>query len=139
MYKIASDKRQTVLHRGRPNNWVNGQEQLSPEEGLRLLKNGLHVLEDRIKKAMPWEKRKLGREKIKLQNEIVAFRAANGLLRPRHNTDDLHHLFIEVAREMLSKVQFEILWNATLREYSKGTNRLTETQRAALRTEAAER
>ncbi len=137
MYKVASDKRQTALHRGRPADWVNGEERLPPEEQLRLMVDGIRIIDSRISEAPDQaEKQKLGKEKLAMQNSITAFRAKHGLLRKRNETGGLAHLFVDIAKAMLPKVQFEMIWNATLREYSQGTMRLTSCQQEMLKDEA---
>jgi hypothetical protein len=134
MYKVASDRRQRALHHGRPTDWVNGQEKLSPADQLRQMKDGLAILEGRIAATDDAaERRRLGMEKQQLQRDLTAFRAANGLQRKRGAPDGLHHLFVDVAKAMLPKVQFEMIWNATLREYRSGNSRLNATQQLALK------
>lgn len=107
MYKVSSDRRQVTLHRGRPSDWVNGEERQSPEERLRQAKEAIAIYEDRIKAALGEEKARLGREKFQIQCELIELKKLVGLEKTAGRS--LAEFFMDAAREELSKFQFALL------------------------------
>jgi hypothetical protein len=109
MYKVASDKRQSALYRGRPSDWINGEERLSAEDKLKQLQQGWKILQRRIL-ALPngsEERRKLGRELQSIQDQITLLKADFPKSQP-----DLRAHFMNEARRILSPGQFEMVLNA---------------------------
>ena len=121
MYKIASNRHQTALHRGRPADWVNGKEQLKPADKLNQLRDGVKILQARIDAATGDEKKTLGLEKQTLQNEISALRKTLG--RPPLNW---HSFFINEAKRILSDSQFDLIYKASIRECEMAQKRRDE-------------
>lgn len=120
MYKVASDNRQRALHHGKPADWVNGEEKLSVEDQLRQMRDGLRTIDTRILKATGNEKRRLCVQKQDMQNELVAFRAKHGLERKQPaSARSLDTIFVDFAKEMLPKVQFEMILNAAKRDLER--------------------
>jgi hypothetical protein len=117
MYKVASDRRQKVLHQGTPRDWVNGTEQLSSEEQLRQLKEGLSILEDRIKNAGRSEKKELGLRKLAMQTEISELRQRAHLR--RQAIRGFEETFIDCARTMLAPLQFKLISAAAMTEVKR--------------------
>jgi hypothetical protein len=119
MYKIASDKRQAGLHHGRPADWVNGVEKLSVQDHFQQLKNGIRVLDKRIVEATGKDRKDLVKRKMDMQNELVAFKEKHGL--ERKERLGFNSVFIDCAKDMLPKVQFDMIMNAAKREFEKAT------------------
>lgn len=119
MYKVASDRRQTTLHRGRPSDWVNGEEVLTAERRLEQMKEGARILEARILASANSdpERTRLGQEKFKLQNEIKMLKAQLNIVKIARRS--LGDVFVDMAKEILPKVQYEMVRNAALREHDR--------------------
>lgn len=108
MYKVASDKRQTVLHRGRPSDWVNGQERLTAEQKRTQAKEGWNIIEARMlactdpeeRKALIVRKREIEAELQEINKEVKREKQE-----VHWHKESFHDIFIQTAREMLSKVQ----------------------------------
>jgi hypothetical protein len=116
MYKVASDRRQSALHRGRMSDWVNGEEFLKAEDRLRQLQCGYKILVDRIV-ALPKgsvERKKLGHEQKLLEAEITKLKALTPPI--KHASRGIADVFIDMAREILSEAQFKLVWNTAIRE-----------------------
>ena len=127
MYKAGSDRHMTSLHRGRPSDWVNGQERLSNADQLLQMQDGVRILEERMKVA-PWgeARRTLGREKLALQLEISKFRKLVHM--ERQANQGIGEIFMTMAREMLPKVQFELILGATHRELDRRKKEVVTTE-----------
>ena len=127
MYKVASDGRQRALHHGKLADWANGEERLSLEDQLNQKLDGLKILEARIL-SMPKspERSELGRQKLALQGEIGAFRKRIG--RVRVAREGIEHIFLSLAKEMLSRPQFNAVWQCAVREHEKRQSELGEIQ-----------
>lgn len=124
MYKVASDNRQRALHQGAPRDWVNGEEKLSLEDQLAQLVEGINIIQDRILLLPKGEERtELGRQKLALQQKVGPLRKLVG--RERVCKQGIDQVFITTAREMLPKVQFQIIWRAAEREYASRQAELT--------------
>jgi hypothetical protein len=118
MYKISSDKKQTALHRGKITDWMNGKENLSIKDQFELMKRGIQIFESRLLRETDKEERKrLGLEKLALQNELTKFRKLNRI--EQDSRDGLAGAFIRVAKEMLGKTQYELILRAAERELAK--------------------
>lgn len=107
MYKIASDKRQASLYRGKQSDWINGEERLSADDKLRQMQQGIKLLEARVLAATGEERKRLGREKMALQDEIKALRA----VMPKSPVEWKAH-FVNEAKRILSESQFQMIFNA---------------------------
>lgn len=108
MYKIASDRRQSSLHRGRATDWISGDERLSPHDRLKQLQDGTKILDARIlQAATPTEKKALGVEKLGLQNQIKDLRASL----PKAPPSWKEH-FVNEAKRILSASQFQMIERA---------------------------
>lgn len=125
MYKVASDRRQTVLHRGRLADWLNGDEWQSAEQRLRQMQDGVQIIEARILGLPVGDERKaLGIQKLAMQREITEFRKALHLVREaRRGFGDT---FVDIAKQILPKVQFEMIRNAAIRECDRRRKELEE-------------
>jgi hypothetical protein len=130
MYKVASDRRQTSLHRGTVADWVNGEERLTAAQRLEQMKEGVRILEDRCKSAIGDERKRLGIEKLALQHELTAFKKAMGMVNLARR--DFPDLFRDVAREMLPKKQYEMIYNAAVREYDTRTKAANDAMQAVM-------
>lgn len=109
MYKVASDSRQRSLHHGRPADWINGEERLSPADHLAQLRQGVQILEKRIL-ALPKgseERKRLGVEKNAMQLQIKA--ATADLPKP---PPDWKMHFVDEAKRLLSDSQWRMIEHA---------------------------
>jgi hypothetical protein len=109
MYKVASDKRQSSLTRGRLSDWVNGEERLSGDDKLNQLRQTCQILEGRIL-ALPAgseERRRLGQEKQQVQLQLKKLRDD----KPKAPPDWKMH-FVNEAKRLLSDSQFKMIENA---------------------------
>lgn len=117
MYKVASNRQQTVLHRGRPSDWINGQEAPSatPDEEYRCLVQGAQALEARIK-ALPHgdDRKALGIQKRELETRIKEIKP----LVKRHAAQyrGLAEYFVDIAKEQLPRPQFKAMFEAARRK-----------------------
>ncbi len=118
MYKVASDRRQTALHRGRPEDWVNGVEKLKPQDKLNQLRDGVKILQSRIDQSSGKERARLGREKLALQNQIAELRRQIG--RPKI---EWRPFFVNEAKRILSDSQFDLIYRAAIREFELAQKR----------------
>jgi hypothetical protein len=117
MYKVASDKRQRGLHHGRPSDWVNGTEKMSTEDQYRQLKEGIRIIDRRILESTGKERKKLALQKADMQDEIVAFKEKHGL--KKKQMEGLPQYIADCAKEMLPKIQYEMILNAAKRAFEK--------------------
>lgn len=122
MYKVASDRRQAALHRGRPSDWVNGQERLSDADKIKQLQDGINILETRIRALAPGseERKRLGKEKLALQTEISELRKQV----MREVPLEWRFFFVNEARRLLSRSQFDMIYNAAIRECKRSADQL---------------
>lgn len=116
MYKVSSDRRQSALSRGRLADWITNNDRPSIEEQLRQLREGVNIIDARISKASGEEKRELGRQKWAMQQELTLLRKKCGL--ERKTKDGLSQFVVDAAREMLSKIQFDMIYRAAERKYA---------------------
>lgn len=120
MYKVASDKRQAGLHHGKPADWVNGVEKLSPHDRLRQLGDGIRILNSRIIESHGKPgKRKLILEKTRMEAEVALLRRELGVERKGAPMDNFGQMFVECSKQILSPVQFNIIKAATKRELER--------------------
>lgn len=118
MYKVASDKRQRGLHHGKPADWVNGAEQMSIADQFQQKKDEMNMLIQKMEAAVGTPERKeFGRQKLALQNEMSAFRKLLG--KEKLKADGYEQVFIQVAKELLSPVQYRTISQATFRELER--------------------
>lgn len=123
MYKVASANRQSALHRGRLSDWANGVEYQTLEQRLRQAKEGARIIEQRINAARSEAERiELGAQKFVIQNEVTALKRAMHPIQLAR--EPLGEAFMSMARQMLPKVQFEMIKNATTRELQQRRQRL---------------
>jgi hypothetical protein len=131
LYKVASDKHQSALRRGRLSDWVNGEEWQSAETKLRQMQEGVLILENRIKAlatgrpGVAAERQALGLQKQDAQTEINKFRKAMNIFRQSHR--NFEEVFVDTAKAMLPKVHLEMLMSATKRECERRKKELEDT------------
>jgi hypothetical protein len=123
MYKVASDKRQAALHRGRLADWIDGEEAqvetrsahqqwLDLKVAFRSLEARLHALPKNSK-----ERKELGLQKRVMQNEITALaKRAQG---ERISRRGMNRYFVQIAREHLYPAQFKAMWAAANKLYDQ--------------------
>lgn len=115
MYKVASDKRQSALTRGRLADWAGGEEYQSAETKLRQMQEGVQILDNRIQKMKGQSGvAELGKQKLAMQADITAFRKAMHLVRMAR--EGYGETFVTMAKQMLPKVTFDLISGATRRE-----------------------
>jgi hypothetical protein len=119
MYKVASASRQSALHRGRLADWQNGVEHLTPAQELEQLKSSHHILEDRIKNTTDeFERRKLGREKLALQDRSKELKAQLGFapnVRNHQEAQTFEKYLVDATKAVVSKVQWGMISNMARR------------------------
>lgn len=116
MYKGAADKRQTILHRGRPADWVNGEERLTGLDLMRQLQDEIRILEGRIMASCSEEERRaLGLQKHQAQERIAELRRSGV---GKHRTG-IETCFMQLAKEMLPKMQYLAIEGAARREFAR--------------------
>jgi len=118
MYKVASDKRQSALHRGRLSDWANGEQYLTAEQRLEQMREGWRILQERCNAATGEEKKRIGLEMLALQNQLREAKKALGLIGhiAKRGWQDV---FRDMCKEMLPKVQYELIVKATHREVAR--------------------
>ena len=108
MYKVASRNHQTVLHRGHLADWQTGQERLTLQDEYELLKSGNRALEVRIKTgANAAEKRRLGEQKLAMQNRAVELKKLLFADRPKKERKNLNDFIVDAAREAVNKFEWQ--------------------------------
>jgi hypothetical protein len=123
MYKVASDKRQAALHRGRLADWIDGEEAQVETRSARQqwldLKVAFRSLEARMQ-ALPKkskQRKELGLQKRAMQNEITALaKRAHGEHIGRRG---INRYFVQIAREQLYPAQFKGMWAAANKLYDQ--------------------
>ena len=117
MYKIASDKRQSALHRGSIADWASGEEHITILQEYDAMCRRDKQFDEQMH-AVPVgseERQRLGKERAALQVRIKEMKNAvkvAGLYKARGNVPEC---FVEVAKEMLVPGQFKAMWAAAER------------------------
>lgn len=115
MYKVASDKRQSALRRGKLSDWVNGEERLSVEDQINQLKDGMRILEERIASASGDERKQLGAQKWEMQCQMTKIKKSAGI--EKRNREGIAQYIVDAARELLTKSQFDLIYRRAVRDY----------------------
>jgi hypothetical protein len=122
MYKVASDKRQTALRRGRLADWVNGEE---PHVETRTihdkwndLKAAIRTLEAHLTKIPKGQE--YSRERRELGQNLSALRAdltplGKAVKAEKLQRREIAPYFLQIAREQLMPGQFKAMYAAALR------------------------
>lgn len=123
MYKIASDKKQTILHRGRVKDWLasgDGTLQAATGEALvKQLKDETRILQNRIATCADLRERKaLGLQMFEVQSRINELRK-NGIGRPRA---EIERAFFKEAKRILPSHMFDIVYSAALKRRDEDPN-----------------
>lgn len=110
MYKLASDRAQASRDHGRLADWiVTGPEHLTLEQQFRQTQDEVNILEARCL-ALPKhseERTAMGLLKFDAQNRLSALKKQ---VKPhRMNLQGLPGVFMRIAREMLSKTEFQMI------------------------------
>ena len=117
MYKVASDRRQISLHRGRPADWVNGEQNLSlfhQYEGLKLQDQQLMARINALP-AGSEERRQLGKERQELCARMKAMKPSLHADKISNARGNVAECFVEIAKEMLPPGQFKAFYAAAKR------------------------
>ena len=122
MYKVASDKRQTALRRGRLADWVDGGE---PHVETRTIHEQYHDLKTAIQSLEAHyhkipkdsehskERRQIGLKLARLQEDLSPLHKAVKADNLKKN--GIADYFVNVAREQLYPAQFKAMWAAAAR------------------------
>lgn len=130
MYKVASDKKQRVLHHGSLRDWVHGEEKLSLDEQLDLARSGIRVLDARIQATSdPATKKELGLQKLQMQDELSKMKKLCGRINVAKQ--GFEHIFIEQAKEILLHSQFNAIFVSAHREWERRQSDLGGLQKEA--------
>jgi hypothetical protein len=115
MYKVASDRRQDALRRGKLSDWVNGEEVLSIADQVALLKNGMLILERRIATSAGEERKAFGLQKLEMQKKLTDLNRLAGY--ERRLREGIAQYIVDAARELLTKSQFELIYKRAQRDW----------------------
>lgn len=125
MYKIASDRRQAALRRGRLADWINGEERQTDEE-LRsnLVRAAANIERRLLAEENPIERKCLGVEKLSLQKQIESLnkrlKAANIY------SAGLDSYIGQAMREVLTRAQRELVLGRARRLFDENRARAEE-------------
>jgi hypothetical protein len=127
MYKVASDKRQSALHRGRLGDWAHGQEHQSKDDQIANLKKAIAAIERQLGNLLllPDTRRQLGRQKAALAKQISELKG------PRLRIRGLGDWFIDVAKEQLPLGQFKAMMAAAKRLHLQNEEKNAERRTCA--------
>lgn len=119
MYKTASKSRQRGIDRGRLADWINGDEQMTDGDLYKSHLRAMDGIEQDILACVDKAKRKaLGRRKFELQQEVHRLRSLLQMKR-RVENGGIPHYFVDAARAILSRGQFQLILDMAKRNYDE--------------------
>jgi hypothetical protein len=120
MYKIASDKKQSALHRGKKNlsDWLNGEERLKVEDQFNQLRSSVKIIEERRKNSTDdTERKQLARLLTAYQHKVSEFKKAFKFVTRAER--GIEGQFIVAAREMLLRAQYDAIYKEAEQRVAK--------------------